>query len=122
MSKVNVPKKYAPKDVPPRALGSPPDVTQFKPLLDGYYYNIEQAPTMKHHTKKCYLYNIISSARSIVAQHFKLTSDEKQSWEVDFAIVEAVRVLEKVERGSVVLEYLEYRTNLLALSLSSSSV
>ena len=95
MSKVNVPKKYAPKDVPPRASGSPLDVTQIKPLLEGYYYNIEQQPTMKHHTKKCYLYNIISSARSIVAQHFKLTSDEKQSWEVDFAIVEAVRVLEK---------------------------
>ena len=71
------------------------DVTQIKPLLEGYYYNIEQQPTMKLHTKKCYLYNIVSWARSIVSQHFRLTAEEKQSWGVDFAISVAVRELEK---------------------------
>ena len=95
MSQGKVPKKYAPKGVPPRASGSPLDVTQIKPLLEGYYYNIEQQPTMKHHTKKCYLYNVVSWARSIVSQHFRLTAEEKQSWGVDFAVSVAVRELEK---------------------------
>ena len=90
-----VPKKYAPKDVPPRALGSSLDVTQIKPFLTGYYYNIEQHPTMKNHTKKCYLYNVISWARSMVGLHFRLTHQEKHSRIVDDAITMSIRELEK---------------------------
>ena len=102
MSQGKVPKKYAPKGAPPRASGPPLDVAQIKPLLGRHYYNIEQQPAMKLHTKKCYLYNIVSWARSIVSQHFRLTAEEKQSWGVDFAISVAARELEK--RGQLFLE------------------
>lgn len=102
MSQGKVPKKYAPTGVPPRALGSTLDVTHIKPFLEGYYYNIEQHPTMKHHTKKCYLYNIISWAKCIVGLHFRLTQKEKHSKIVNDTITMAVRELE--ERRQLYLE------------------